>query len=492
MSKRCELLYVLPPQRIRLSNLLWIWSLLLWVLPLIAAVIAPIFLEIYVESDIRTFIRSEFDYEQPGRYRSLEVDFAVLPFLLIGLWTTISYAIWSQMLRTCRIRHAITYAISAWIIARVIWWLPQYALDSPLTHIYADRTPIFGSDAGIVTTAVLAAIAVAGAIYAAYTDKPAIMRWALLALAAPFIAMTIAVTNSSDTTGWLLLAMYGDTCLFAILGVAILTRSITLKTEQPQSATSHSSIADRENDPENPDRRRTLADRTVGLTGHLLKPVAATTQPSPPRSQQIPIPLRPLLTMTAITVAAILTVGLGRVFGLLGQQDRNDWTVITDWIAMSALVAIVFLLARRHLKDTRQAISWAAVASFLLIAALLYYSDPFIRFPSNQTFYVYSIERFISFASTISIPGMIFLIASLYEPRFELLQRALPLASGMAWTIVFLLALAKLAIVQPPDQLQAIRWAELTLILIVGAAVVLSSYQLNSSSAPQRTDQHPS
>ncbi len=100
--------------------------------------------------------------------------------IIVMLYSTLSYASWATFLRLRNVRHAELYAVTGWLLARVVWWLTLPIFGHVFMQIYADRLHMFGGGWGILAVSLLAAAGALRAIAAAYKGETTTRVWSNL------------------------------------------------------------------------------------------------------------------------------------------------------------------------------------------------------------------------------------------------------------------------------------------------------------------------
>ncbi len=402
-------------RRLRPANLFWFWSAVLWAPPLMFLAVASFLLDGYAGAGVTKLDRGTQDFQDiPIVSTSISWSMVIL------WWSTIAYAIWSQMLRTCGIRHAALYAVSAWVLGRVIWWLPQVILDHPLLFFYSDRLTMFGGETGIVVTSLFAAIGAGSAIYLAYHDKPHLLIWGSLMFAAPFVAMSMVIITTSDATPWEQTVMLGDTCALGILGFVFFLRSATMR-DQISGDQCQVSLLQK--------LRRT----------DFIEPFLVAS-------------------CTLIVVAA-------RAIWIFWHEPHAMIRLTTNWLVV-VLVSVSVLVLCNLFGEKRRAVQWMALMCLLSIAIVTYLDWSYFD-SINYSDYVRNIESLSLFSPKAPLVFILMFIALLISLSIDIWHNVRPFLIGAMFPALLMFSLAKPAFTEPSDVFDLLLWFEPTIVLIV-------------------------
>lgn len=403
-------------RRIGVANLFWPRSAALWLLP--PAVLA-------------TPVLWTGWWDGSGHLGSKSAAVLLLVAMVLFLLTTISYAVWSQVLEIRGVRHAILYAAAGWVLSRVVFWMPLPIFDHVYMDVYAtERLGIFGGETGMTVVAALALGGAVGSVICAYLDLSAILRWGFLAVAAPFVTMIMFLQS---TTSWLV-TLVDDTCILLILGFAILARILFV-----QNSTS-TSVADK--------NQSSNADIKVRLSW-----------------------------IGAIIVAGAfiaVTVRYLRVSNF-GEHEFSHWMI--TWFLSLAVSLITFILAS---KFSDQFLWKIKISSLALLVSLAIGSFPGMQYIDTTQkelyFVIVAVSTYIELISPLGVTFMLsaLMITAIVRSR-DLLQFESVMIGGV-FPALFLFTLGKSWLAYPQDSLNLLYWAEPTLLLIVLFAMMISVF----------------
>lgn len=403
-------------RRIGVANLFWPRSAALWLLP--PAVLA-------------TPVLWTGWWDGSGHLGSKSAAVLLLVAMVLFLLTTISYAVWSQVLEIRGVRHAILYAAAGWVLSRVVFWMPLPIFDHVYMEVYAtERLGIFGGETGMTFVAVLALGGAVGSVICAYLDLSAILRWGFLAIAAPFVTMIMFLQS---TTSWLV-TLVDDTCILLILGFAILARILFV-----QNSTS-TSVANK--------NQSSNADIKVRLSwiGGII--VAGA--------------------FLAVTVRYLRVSNFG-------EHEISHWMI--TWFLSLAISLITFILAS---KFSDQFLWKIKISSLALLVSLAIGSFPGMQYIDTTQkelyFVIVAVSTYIELISPLGITFMLSaLVITVIGRSFDLLQFESAMIGGV-FPALFLFTLGKSWLAYPEDSLNLLYWAEPTLLLIVLFAMMISVF----------------
>lgn len=394
-------------RRISLANLFWPRSAALWGLPLIA-------LTVLVLVTAWT--------GRGGNPDDKNSAILLLVAMVLFLLTSISYAVWSQMLEICGVRHAILYAVAGWVLSRVLFWMPLPIFDHIYMDVYAtERLGIFGGETGMTVTTALALIGAVGSIVCTYLDLPGILRWGFLAMVAPFVTMIMFLQS---TTSWLV-TLVDDTCILLILGIAIFARIRFVHKDTP----------------------------TVNLGRH--------------HDQPSDINVR-LFWVGGIVVASTLLATVFRYLWISMFDDSELPRWIMTWCLSFGVSLIAFILASKIFDQFLWKIKVTSVAFLVFIAFASFPGIQYIDTTQRELYFVIvAVSTYIELVFPMGITFMLSaLVITVIVRTYDLLQAESVMIGGV-FAGLFLFTLGKSWLAYPPDSLDLLYWAEPTLILIV-------------------------
>lgn len=432
-------------RRLDLSDIIDWRSVVLWALPLWVFIATLALIQDFAGD---TIANARPDISNM-KFRSRDdIHIPYVYSVYVALFSTLFYAIWSQFLRLRGVRHAELYAVAAWVLCRVLWWLPVPIFDHVMMKVYADRLPMFGGEWGIVVVTLLAAAGAITAIRAAYRGESPARVWWRLALAAPFAAMFMILVNISDASRWAVTIVATEVSAASFFALASVIGSIMMR------------------------RKASRADA--------------------PRRSPLLKRLKRFAVLFAVFGAFVsLAVVIDTLWELIGAEF-SSWGVIVNWTIIALATGGVYLFVRR-IYGVEYATRWGAATCLISTAVVLlpaYFgkpigfivdapvtrldqiSTPFVDEAGRELWYIHVVKgrmgAEILFPCGITL--MLLLLVASLEIRF--MRSALPFMAASALPALFFFTLVKPPLITPPQGIDLVYWAEPAIVLIVVWAII--------------------
>ncbi len=363
------------PRRLMPSDILSAKSLSLWLVPILVLGMLIVPLELATRGQF--WGTSEAGNFDPGVLGYIAIEATLFS-------STIALAIWWLDLSNKGIRHAGTYAVCAWILARAVWFLPHPFAIRELTRVHLNH--VLGGEFGVGVAAGVACISAVSVFVFAMNDWSASLRWVLLALAVPFVGMHWILEEISFA-----LLFWDITYAGMVLGAVIWMRRSKLSLRHDQEYMG---------DQSGPGPRQILA-----------------------------------LTIAVLVIAAAI---LTRVVFISPNDTSTFSAIAVPWMLIFAL-SIMFYVLVGKLSKVGDATSWTAFVFLICMVA--------INLPGADARYPASVNDNLALwfpmdwhVAGVGVLGAAALLSSLLLDRW---RDARAYMVGMCWPAVFQVMLSK-------------------------------------------------
>ncbi len=405
------------PRRLVWSDLFSVGTGLACGVPILATIIGGIAIPFIIDAETSSD-------EQHRAYGILfySYDFRlVLTWILTSLISFVGVIWWWRELRRNSVIHASIYALTYWIILRMLLILPEIYTDDLIRRVYYEQIAVLGGESVLVGSLILALIAVTLAVYYGYkSSEHGLLPWICIVFVLPFITMIWIISSLS---GFYAANIFVSSILsLAFLGLGI----ATVCSDDMYMTPLHI--------------KRSLADKSIHR-----------------------IEIKWILGRIFVLMMIAMVLAVALAWRLFMSHIGLHWAVV-------ALVTAAAYFLTTQIQARKDVLAWS---SLVCLGAII-----IVLFPDLEywiTDYEISLKELQAMAlrwpySSMAVVGMLGLVCSLI---FDIWHSGRAFMVGLTWPMLLIFTLSKPAFVSAPAQVDLLHWVDPMLTLAVVFAIMV-------------------